>query len=178
MSRTIAMFLLGLVLVNMSGCVTGPDARPTLSPAAREFGERQLEHVLTCGVQAALSAAVSAAAGGSGAPDYVRASQCHINLLREQLTRGANRRPLPSREPSNSANRCSGVVHGQLVLEVATLEQAGEHREARKVARQCDRLVRTCWLDAHEAHDPRPSKGQGGRDSHRVPSANTQGTSA
>ena len=144
------MFRSALLLALMSACVTGPDGRPTLSPAARKFGERQLEHVLTCGLQAALSAAASAAAGGSGAPYYVRASACHINLLREQLSRGANRQrpPVSSPEISNQSNPCSGTVHGQLVMEATTLEQAGEHREARNVARQCDRLVRECWLDA------------------------------
>lgn len=150
MSRKLATLVLGLVLANASACVTGPEGRPMLSPASREFGERQLEHVLTCGVQAALSAAVSAAAGGSGAPDYIRASECHINLLREQLTRGADRRrtPVRSREIGNPPDQCSGVAHGQLVVEATTLEQTGEHRQARKVARQCEQLVRTCWLAA------------------------------
>lgn len=147
-TRKLATCLLAVMLVLMSACITGPNGRPMLSPAAREFGARQLEHVLTCGVQAALSAAVSAAAGGSGAPDYVRASECHIKLLREQLTRGANRRPpVPSRELSNSTTPCSEVAHGQLLMEATTLEHAGEHREARKVAHQCDRLVRDCWLE-------------------------------
>jgi hypothetical protein len=157
MIRKLAMLLAGLLLLFVGACVTGPDGRSTLSPAARAFGERQLEHVLTCGVQAALSAAASAAAGGSGAPDYIRASECHVNLLREQLARdpSPNKTRRPSAERSREVNttspgRCSDAVHGQMVIGATALEQAGEHRQARKVAGQCDKLVRTCWLAAED----------------------------
>lgn len=122
--------LLLIIALALPGCVVGPDGRRTLSPGARAAGEAMLQHVLTCGLQAGLGAAASAAANG-GAPSeqvLLEASRCHIQLATEQAKRALA--PKPS------------VDHGRRMLEAQTLHDAGLRDEAIEVARECDKQAR------------------------------------
>lgn len=115
-----------------SGCVTGPDGRRVLSPGARAFGQAMLEQVLTCSVQAGLTAGMSAAANG-GPPSeavLIEASRCHIDLAIRQTKRAIEAAPAPS------------VEHGRRMLEVHVLEEAGLRDDAIDAARECDAMAR------------------------------------
>lgn len=124
--------LVMLVLLAWSpGCVTTPDGRRVLSPGARRFGGAMLEHVLTCGSQAALAAGMAAATGGDGQPNPWEVSTCHLNLIREQLGRESGPAPQPSEE------------HGRKVLEAYELERNGApRREYMPRVRECDAMAR------------------------------------
>lgn len=118
-----------MLLVSLGGCVDGPDGRRVLAPGARAI----VEHVLTCG----LPVASSAAAGEQ--PDYLEASRCHLELVGEQLGQrpAAEEAPTPPRAKPNAE-------HGRLVVRAAELERAGAPRpEVRRAAVDADALART-----------------------------------
>lgn len=111
------------VLIMASACVVGHDGRRSLSPEARAAGGAILQDVLACGLPLALGAV-------AGEPDYVQAATCHIERVSRRLGQTAEAAPVGT------------VEHGRDVVRAAKLEQAGETREAKSVARECEATAR------------------------------------
>jgi hypothetical protein len=117
------------LIVLLASCVTTPDGRRALTPGARAFGQSQLEHVLRCGLPA-----VAAALIGGGQPDYRAASQCHLQLVGEQLGRAIEAAP------------AADEAHGREVVRATELQTKGDTRAAKKVARSCANDARKRWI--------------------------------
>lgn len=113
---TLGMVLAAIVAIVLTGCAN-------LSPGARAIGGAVLEDVLACGLPLAVGAL-------AGEPDYIAASSCHLQRVGDRIGRALESAPEPS------------IDHGREVIRAAELDQAGEHRQARAVARECDATAR------------------------------------
>lgn len=131
--RTACVSALALVLFCSLGCVTAPDGRRALAPGSRSFGAAQLEHVLRCGLPAIASALASGAP-----PDYLAASECHLDLIGEQLGRALETAPEPDEQ------------HGRDVVRATRLQVEGERAAAKRVARSCTENARIRWTGGGE----------------------------